>query len=757
MFKKFFTLLFFVSISSVRLVAQDFYDTGQIQEIKLYFSQPNWRTLLNTAAASAAEPYTLARRVVINGTAFDSVGAKFKGNSSFRTTNVKNPLHIELDYVKNQDYKGYKDIKLSNVFADPTFVREALSYDLMQSYTHLPRANFAKVWVNDTLIGLYTNTEAITKSFCKKHYYSGNFNVFVKGTPPSLGVAGAASSLVYLGTDTTRYQTSYEIASTYGWTQLTHLCDTLNNNTAQIEKILDVDRSLWMLAFNSLFVNLDSYTGIFTQNYYLWRDDNRRFNPIIWDLNMSFGAFNAAGVGGSDSLSLAKLIPFAHETNTAKPLISKLLANPRFKKMYRAHLKTMNTEAFRSGKYLTRATQMQSVIDAAVQQDPNKFFTYTQFKTNLYYGLTGGGGPGGAPGIVSLMTNRMNYLDTLADMRLVAPVITNVTSTSNVRINDSVYVTARVTGNTTGGVLIGYRNIVHNIFTRVAMFDDGQHRDGAANDGVFGYGFKLLTPTIQYYIWAENANAGIFSPERAEHEFHNINAVMGGSDVVINEIMSTNYSAVRDNGGDYDDWIELHNKSNAAVNIGGWYLSDNPYKHAKWRIPTGTSIPANGYLIVWADEDSVQNNATNFHASFKLSAVGETITLTNTDTATVVDFVTFGQQYSNLSYARRPNGTGNFAVLTPTFAANNNTATSSTAEILTATDVNIFPNPVGSQGVTVRINSPEKVDLKVFNMLGQLIYQDTIQEEKQIETQNWQTGQYIFRIGNVIKKVVIQQ
>jgi hypothetical protein len=716
--------------------------------------------LLNTAASSTAEPYTLARRVIINGTAFDSVGAKFKGNSSFRSSNVKNPFHIELDYVKKQDYQGYKDIKLSNVFADPTFVREALSYDLMQSYTHLPRANFAKVWVNDTLIGLYTNTEAITKNFCKKHYYSGNFNVFVKGTPPSLSAPGAASSLAYLGTDSARYQTSYEIASTYGWSQLIHLCDTLNNNTAQIEKILDVDRSLWMLAFNSLFVNLDSYTGIFTQNYYLWRDDNRRFNPIIWDLNMSFGAFNASGAGGSDSLSLAKLIPFAHETNVAKPLISKLLANPRFKKMYRAHLKTMNTEAFRSGKYLTRATQMQTLIDAAVQQDPNKFFTYTQFKNNLYFGLTGGGGggPGGnAPGIVSLMTNRMNYLDTLADMRLVAPVITNVTSTSNVRINDSVYVTARVTGNTAGGVLIGYRNVVHDVFTRVAMFDDGQHRDGAANDGLFGYGFKLGTPTIQYYIWAENANAGIFSPERAEHEFHAINAFMGGSDVVINEIMSTNYNAVRDNGGDYDDWIELHNKSNAAVNIGGWYLSDNPYKRAKWRIPAGTSIPANGYLIVWADEDSVQNNTTNFHASFKLSAVGETITLTNSDTSTVVDFVTFGQQYTNLSYARRPNGTGSFAVLTPTFAANNNTATSSTAEILTPTDVNIFPNPVGSQGITVRVNSPEKMDLKVFNLLGQLIYQDSIQEEKQIETAQWQTGQYIFRIGNVIKKVVVQQ
>jgi spore coat protein CotH len=38
---------------------------------------------------------------------------------------------------------------------------------------------------------------------------------------------------------------------------------------------------LWMLAFNNVFVNLDSYTGGFSQNYYLYKDENRRFNPVV--------------------------------------------------------------------------------------------------------------------------------------------------------------------------------------------------------------------------------------------------------------------------------------------------------------------------------------------------------------------------------------------------------------------------------------------------------------------------------------------
>ena len=385
MLKKGLLFLCFTPLSISAVLGQDFYDTARIQEIRLYFTQSNWRTILNTNAALATEPYAIARKVVINGVTFDSVGAKFKGNSSFRATNKKYPFHIELDNIKEQNYQGYKDIKLSNVFADPSFVREALSYELMQPYADLPRGNFANVWVNDTLQGLYTNTEAVTKTFGRKHFYSesGN-NTFVKGNAPMQG--GGSPSLAFLGLDSMAYQRSYEINSTYGWKELVHLIDTLNNKSAEIEKILDVDRSLWMHAYNILFVNLDSYTGGFTQNYYLWRDDNRRFSPIIWDVNMSFGSFTNAGGGvGTDSLSLAKLPPFLHETNAAKPLISKLFTNnPRFRKMYIAHLRTMAKEILKSGKYKTRGEQMQQLINTSVQQDVNKFYTYEQFKSNLW-------------------------------------------------------------------------------------------------------------------------------------------------------------------------------------------------------------------------------------------------------------------------------------------------------------------------------------------------------------------------------------
>ena len=517
-----------------------------------------------------------------------------------------------------------------------------------------------------------------------------------------------------------------------------------------------------MLAFNILFVNLDSYTGSLTQNYYFWRDDNARFNPIIWDLNMSFGGF-PGGVGGGapggalDTIAMAKLSPFTHETNAAKPLIFKLLANARFRKMYIAHLRTMTNEAFKSGKYRTRGEAMRQIIDASVQSDPNNLSTYALFKTNFYYGSAGSGGPGGGntPGIVSLVENKIKYLDTLAVMKAVPPVISNIVSTPNVKLNDTVWITTKIVGNVTNGVLIGYRLKSTDYFKRVEMFDDGLHKDGAANDGTFGIGFKLVNPSVEYYIWAENANAGIFSPERAEHEYYRVNAFVSAGDIVINELMASNTKTAADPNNQFDDWIELYNKSTAAVDISGWFISDDPLKLAKWKLPKNTSMPANSYLIVWADEDSSQNTATSLHANFKLSGSGEAVLLSKSDT-TLVDNITFGAQKADISFARRPNGTGNFVLLTPTFNANNNTGTTAIEEVLLENEVKLFPNPTNTEGVTVQLSSDKIRDLTVYNALGQFIFQGKIKGESFIETHDWQKGVYILRVGNISKKLVVQ-
>ncbi|MEZ4650018.1 MAG: lamin tail domain-containing protein [Candidatus Eisenbacteria bacterium] len=108
--------------------------------------------------------------------------------------------------------------------------------------------------------------------------------------------------------------------------------------------------------------------------------------------------------------------------------------------------------------------------------------------------------------------------------------------------------------------------------------------------------------------------------------------------------------------GEADDWIELFNPTSEAIPLGGDYLSDDPLDPGKWAFPGGTTIDAGGYLIIWADDDAIQEG---LHASFKLSAGGESVVFSNPDFS-VVDSTSFGAQTTDHSMARIPNGTGPF-------------------------------------------------------------------------------------------------
>ena len=254
------SLLLALFVMASQLFAQSLYDEGTVQTISITFAQSNWDALLD-AEKAGADGYIMAQNVTINGVSYDSVGVKYKGNSTYSSNRTKNPFHIELDTYKDQDYQGYKDIKLSNVYNDPSFVREVLSYKVLRNYMEAPLSNYANVSVNGTLMGLYSNSEAITKTFVDDRFGSKK-NTFVKCNPPAGAGPGSSDypNLVYLGTDSNLYYAKYEIKSDYGWNELIHLCDTLSNHTSAIEDILDVDRALWMLAFNYVLVNLDSYS-----------------------------------------------------------------------------------------------------------------------------------------------------------------------------------------------------------------------------------------------------------------------------------------------------------------------------------------------------------------------------------------------------------------------------------------------------------------------------------------------------------------
>jgi hypothetical protein len=133
--------------------------------------------------------------------------------------------------------------------------------------------------------------------------------------------------------------------------------------------------------------------------------------------------------------------------------------------------------------------------------------------------------------------------------------------------------------------------------------------------------------------------------------------------LAINELMASNNTTIQDPQGQYDDWIEIHNYGLDAIDIGGMYLTDDLSDTTKWQIPANntaaTTIPAGGYLLIWADNDTT---GAGLHANYKLDAGGEEIGLYDSDGETLIDSVTFDEQTGDISYGRLPDAGDNWQV-----------------------------------------------------------------------------------------------
>ncbi|HKM16770.1 MAG: hypothetical protein GX228_03165 [Firmicutes bacterium] len=124
--------------------------------------------------------------------------------------------------------------------------------------------------------------------------------------------------------------------------------------------------------------------------------------------------------------------------------------------------------------------------------------------------------------------------------------------------------------------------------------------------------------------------------------------------VYINEIMSSNGGVLRDRQGDSSDWIELYNANSYAVDLSGYFLSDDESETRKWQFPHGTVIEAKGYLVVFASGKDTAGNG-EIHTNFSINAMGEPIILAD-PAGEMVDFLPAVEIARNVAYGRLPDG-----------------------------------------------------------------------------------------------------
>jgi hypothetical protein len=274
------------------------------------------------------------------------------------------------------------------------------------------------------------------------------------------------------------------------------------------------------------------------------------------------------------------------------------------------------------------------------------------------------------------------------------------------------------------------------------MLDDGNNNDGLSGDSIYGAKISNVGNQTQYYIYAENDSSGQFSPKRAAYEFYQYVLPINNGEIVINELLAINDNVVQNEYGEFADWIELHNNTNSTITTNDLFITDDTINLQKWRLPS-SSLPPNGYLILWADEKS---NQGGFHTNFKLSNNGEKIVLSNS-LGEIIDFITFPTQSTNVAYARIPNGTGTFTYNPPSFNYNNDFASIGQNNQF---QFKFYPNPFKSQ-LNIFLDNDKKTNVFIYDIHGKIIKEQIIESGKNEMMLNFsylKNGMYLVLLKN---------
>jgi len=129
-------------------------------------------------------------------------------------------------------------------------------------------------------------------------------------------------------------------------------------------------------------------------------------------------------------------------------------------------------------------------------------------------------------------------------------------------------------------------------------------------------------------------------------------------DVLVNEFMASNATTVQDVTGAWPDWIELYNASDETVDLEGWFITDNLENQDKSELPSFVLEPGD-FLLLYADDDQEDGED---HVNFSLDAQGEQIGLYGPD-GSMVDEIEFGDQATDVSMGRVPDGSSTWEVL----------------------------------------------------------------------------------------------
>ncbi|MFN0031994.1 MAG: CotH kinase family protein [Flavobacteriales bacterium] len=354
-----------------------------IHEIHITFPISNWHQQMltnHTLEDQTGSAVYLMGTLDFDGVVKDSVGFKFKGNSSFNNPSIKKSWKISTEeFIDSNEVDDENEFNLNNGFKDPSFLREKLCLDFLNHYqVPAPRCDYANVYVNGELFGFYILVEEVDKKFLKTHFGNKGGNLY-KGDPHG--------DLHFAGTSAGPYESNYTKETNSDendWTDLIWFIDNLNN-TPSDQLVDSLDASFNTMEYvkswatSIMFSQFDSYTGS-GHNYFVYHNTaTNRFEWINWDVNEAFGSFNFSGSIGNMTTVPIDYVPIAP---AQRPLHMKMKDVDVYWDEYRNFMCNTLNDYFNSAHMDYLIDSLHTAISDGVEADPNKLFTFLQFEQN---------------------------------------------------------------------------------------------------------------------------------------------------------------------------------------------------------------------------------------------------------------------------------------------------------------------------------------------------------------------------------------
>lgn len=353
--------------------------TSIVHKFELEFYTEYWQDSLSYNYEVLDQNYMPARLTYNDDIVLDSIGVRYKGNSSYIRSgaSIKKPFKLKFDkYHSGQTLYDAEVLNFSNCVADPSFMREIIGYRISGAYMAAPIAVYANIYVEGELIGLYVQVEQVDEIFLKSH--------FAKSGSKLYKASDDGATLLYLGEDQSNYESEYELKTNENgndWSRFITLIDVLNNTAdeafvATISLMLNLDSVINHLAFNMVLSNFDSYTGS-GRNFYFYDDkDSDQFYLIPWDLNETFGVYtNNWNVINADIVEL--------QNDINRPLVRRIMQNDSLRMIYLERVGEMIEGVASTDSVSAVVDQLRPFIEEHVLADPNKLYSDELFFNNL--------------------------------------------------------------------------------------------------------------------------------------------------------------------------------------------------------------------------------------------------------------------------------------------------------------------------------------------------------------------------------------